>query len=238
VRAIRTASSLDFLTWQDEADLSYDKAPPEHLYTNAIMPYFRAPQLYLGFPTRFQPKNQQVEPVLMTSRDGIRFHRWPEPLIPIDAPQDRNGNRSNYMTSGLLQLPSEPGLLSVYATEAYYAGPGSRVRRFVFRTDGFVSLQAKSQPGEVLTKLFRFSGQSLQLNFRTATGGRVRVELQSEDGRPLPGLSLAECEELRGDEIAKVVTWNSGKTPASAAGQPVRLKFQLQDADVYSMKFD
>jgi hypothetical protein len=64
------------------------------------------------------------------------------------------------------------------------------------------------------------------------------VELQSEDGRPLPGLSLAECEELRGDEIAKVVTWNSGKTPASAAGQPVRLKFQLQDADVYSMKFD
>jgi hypothetical protein len=238
VRAIRTASSLDFLTWQDEADLSYDKAPPEHLYTNAIMPYFRAPQLYLGFPTRFQPKNQQVEPVLMTSRDGIRFHRWPEPLIPIDAPQDRNGNRSNYMTSGLLQLPSEPGLLSVYATEAYYAGPGSRVRRFVFRTDGFVSLQAKSQPGEVLTKLIRFSGQSLQLNFRTATGGRVRVELQSEDGRPLPGLSLAECEELRGDEIAKVVTWNSGKTPASAAGQPVRLKFQLQDADVYSMKFD
>ncbi|MFM8474236.1 MAG: hypothetical protein ACKOEO_00370 [Planctomycetaceae bacterium] len=238
VRAIRTASSVDFLTWQDEADLSYDKAPPEHLYTNAVMPYFRAPQLYLGFPTRFQPKNQQVEPVLMTSRDGIRFHRWPEPLIPIDAPQDRHGNRSNYMTSGLLQLPSEPGLLSVYATEAYYAGPGSRVRRFVFRTDGFVSLQAKSQPGEVLTKLIRFSGQSLQLNFRTATAGSLRVELQSEDGQPLPGLSLAECEVLRGDEIAKVVTWKSGKTPASAAGQLVRLKFQLQDADVYSMKFD
>lgn len=238
VRAIRTASSADFLTWQDEADLSYHKAPPEHLYTNAVMPYFRAPQLYLGFPTRFQPKNQQVEPVLMTSRNGVHFHRWPEPLIPIDAPQDRNGNRSNYMTSGLLQLPAEPGLLSVYATEAYYAGPGSRVRRFVFRTDGFVSLQAKSQPGEVLTKLIRFSGQSLQLNFRTAAAGSLRVELQSADGQPLPGLSLAECEDLRGDEIAKVVTWKSGKTPASAAGQPVRLKFQLQDADVYSMKFD
>ena len=238
VRAIRTASSTDFRTWQDEADLSYEKAPPEHLYTNAVMPYFRAPQLYLGFPTRFQPKNQQVEPVLMTSRDGIRFRRWPEPLIPIDAPQDRNGNRSNYMTSGLLQLPSEPGLLSVYATEAYYAGPGSRVRRFVFRTDGFVSLSSKLLPGDVLTKPIRFSGQSLQLNFRTAAAGRLRVELQSEDGRPLPGLSLADCEDLQGDEIARIVTWKSGKTPANAAGQPVRLRFQLKDADVYSMKFE
>jgi len=238
VRAIRTASSDDFLTWKDEADLAYDKAPPEHLYTNAVMPYVRAPHLYLGFPTRFQPKNQQVEPVLMTSRDGVHFHRWPEPLIPIDAPQDRDGNRSNYMTSGLLQLPTEPGLLSVYATEAYYAGPGSRVRRFVFRTDGFMSLQAKSQPGDVLTKLLRFSGQSLQLNFRTEAAGSIRVEVQSADGLPLPGLSLADCEKLQGDAIKKVVTWKSGKTPAIADGQPVRLRFQLQEADLYSMKFE
>jgi hypothetical protein len=238
VRAIRTASSADFLTWSDEANLAYDGAPPEHLYTNAVMPYFRAPGLYLGFPTRFQPKNQQVEPVLMTSRDGVNFRRWPEPLIPIDAPQDRNGNRSNYMTSGLLQLPAEPGLLSVYATEAYYAGPGSRVRRFVFRTDGFVSLQAKTKPGEVLTKLIRFSGQSLQLNFQTAATGSLRVEVQSADGSPLPGLSLADCEELRGDDIAKVVTWKSGRTVGVAAGQPVRLRFQLQDADLFAMKFD
>lgn len=238
VRAIRTAYSEDFLTWNDETDLAYDKAPPEHLYTNAIMPYARAPHLYLGFPTRFQPKNQQVEPVLMTSRDGIHFNRWPEPLIPIDAPRDRDGNRSNYITSGLLQLPAEPGLLSVYATEAYYAGPGSRVRRFVFRTDGFVSLQAKSQPVDVRTKLIRFSGQSMQLNFRTSATGSMRVEVQSADGSPLPGLSLADCDELRGDAISKIVTWKSGKTPAIAAGQPVRLRFQLKDADLYSMNFE
>ena len=104
-----------------------------------IQPYFRAPHLLLGFPTRFQPKNEQVEPVLMTSRDGRHFRRWPEPLIPITAPEDRDGNRSNYMTWGLLELPGREGELSVYGTEAYYAGPGSRVRRFTFRTDGFVS---------------------------------------------------------------------------------------------------
>jgi len=39
------------------------------------MPYFRAPHLLIGFPTRFQPKTQQVEPVFMTSRDGVVFRR-------------------------------------------------------------------------------------------------------------------------------------------------------------------
>ena len=46
-------------------------APAEHLYTNAVQPYFRAPHLLIGFPTRFQPKTQQVEPVFMSSRDGV-----------------------------------------------------------------------------------------------------------------------------------------------------------------------
>ena len=60
----------------------------------------------------------------MTSRDGVLFRRWSEELIPITAPKDRDGNRSNYMTWGLLQLPGNDRELSVYATEAYYAGPG------------------------------------------------------------------------------------------------------------------
>src|SRR6185369_15117795 len=75
VRAIRTATSKDFLHWEQQADLQYVDSPAEHLYTNAIQPYFRAPQLFVGFPTRFQPKHEQVEPILMTSRDGVNFQR-------------------------------------------------------------------------------------------------------------------------------------------------------------------
>ena len=145
VRAIRTATSQDFLHWDQQADLRYVDSPVEHLYTNAILPYTRAPHLFIGFPTRFQPQTEQVEPVFMSSRDGVLFRRWPAALIPITAPQDRDGNRSNYMTWGLLELPGRPNELSVYATEAYYAGPGSRVRRFTFRTDGFVSVHADSE---------------------------------------------------------------------------------------------
>ena len=124
----------------------------------------------------------------MTSRDGVNFKRWPEPLIPITAPKDRDGNRSNYMTSGLLQLPGKPNELSVYATEAYYAGPGSRVRRFTFRTDGFVSLHAGADAGEMLTRPLRFAGKELTLNFATAKNGSLRMEIQDSDGKAIPGL--------------------------------------------------
>src|SRR5262249_23493524 len=51
LRAIRTATSRDFLHWENQADLNYGSAPGEHLYTNAVQPYSRAPHLFLGFPT-------------------------------------------------------------------------------------------------------------------------------------------------------------------------------------------
>ncbi len=42
VRAIRTATSKDFLHWENQADLQYGDAPPAQLYTNAVRPYARA----------------------------------------------------------------------------------------------------------------------------------------------------------------------------------------------------
>ncbi|MCX7825616.1 MAG: hypothetical protein N2689_08655 [Verrucomicrobiae bacterium] len=233
VRAIRTATSKDFIHWENHADLRYVDSPPEHLYTNAVMPYFRAPHLFVGFPTRYQPKTQQVEPVFMTSRDGVLFRRWAEELIPITAPKDRDGNRSNYMTWGLLQLPGQDRELSVYATEAYYKGPASRVRRFTFRTDGFVSVHASGK-GELLTKPLRFTGKTLELNVK----GSVRVEIQDASGEPLPKFALADCQPFAGDDIARIVKWKSGPSVHALAGKPVRLRFVLENADLFSMKFN
>ncbi|MHC4878492.1 MAG: hypothetical protein ACYTGL_18755 [Planctomycetota bacterium] len=106
-RAIRTASSDDFLDWGDEADLTYKDSPVEHLYTNQIAPYFRAPHLLIGFPTRYiergwsdsmralpEPKLREeraaghlrygtalTEGLLMGSRDGVHFERWNEAFL-------------------------------------------------------------------------------------------------------------------------------------------------------------
>ncbi|MFT5853808.1 MAG: hypothetical protein ACI8XO_001049, partial [Verrucomicrobiales bacterium] len=178
VRAVRTATSKDFLTWKNEADLRYTEGTPtEHLYTNAIQKYFRAPHLFIGFPTRYEPKSQQVEPILMTSRDGVTFHRFAEAVVPRTAPKDRNHNRSNYMAWGMFQLPGKPREISVYATENYYEPSPGRVRRFVYRTDGFVALRAGAEGGQVTTRLLEYSGKKLLLNYVVRQGGTLSLEV-------------------------------------------------------------
>jgi hypothetical protein len=237
VRDIFTCRSDDFVTWTEPQLLQYTGAPREHLYTNAILPYDRAPHLLLGFPTRFLPQEgERVEPTLMASRDGLNFRRWPEALIPPDAPQDRQGNRSNYLAWGLMQLPGKEGEYSVYATEAYYTGPNSRLRRFTFRVDGFVALQA-AQAGQLVTKPVQFAGRSLTVNHQTAPGGTLRVELRDPEGRPCEGFALRDCEPLPGDSLAAAVRWRSGKDLAALAGKPVRICFELSDAKVFSYRF-
>lgn len=234
VRAIRTATSMDFLRWENQSDLQYVDSPTEHLYTNAVSPYFRAPHLLVGFPTRFQPKTQQVEPVFMSSRDGVLFRRSAEELIPITAPKDRDGNRSNYMTHGLLALASSDRELSVYASEAYYAGPGSRLRRFTFRVDGFMSLNSPKRAIATSHPL-TFQGTRLVVNIVSRKG--TRIGLLGADGQPLPGHALNDCQVIEGDFIDREVKWNGQGSLAQLANQPIRIQFELDDADLYSFQF-
>jgi hypothetical protein len=233
VRNIMTATSSDYVNWTEPKLLQFPGAPKQHLYTNAIRRYPRAPHMLIGFPTRYLPKHQQVEPIFMSSRDGVTFHRWDDPVIPQSAPEDRDGNRSNYMTNALVVLPENDREYAVYATEAYYTGPDSRVRRFTYRLDGFVSLHAGTDGGTMVTLPLVYSGEQLSLNFKTGEGGSVEVQLlEGEDGQVLLGTSGA----LSGDEIDQTLKW-SNDSIAVTSGKPVRLMFRLKNADVYSFRF-
>jgi hypothetical protein len=234
IRSIRTATSKDMRHWENEADLVYEDPRIEELYTNAAMKYARAPHLTIAFPTRYQKTTQEVEPIFMSSRDGVRFRRWDEAIIPLTAPQDRAGNRSNYAQWGLLQLPGQDRELSLYALENYYRQTGSRLRRFVYRTDGFVSARAQSAGGSVLTKPITFTGTHLSLNITSRSASRA--ELQGSDGAALPGFALADCAPIQGDFIDHTVSWKGGDL-TKLAGQPVRLRVELQEADLYALQF-
>jgi hypothetical protein len=231
VRAIRTATSKDFITWENEADLSYTEGTPnEHLYTNAIQKYFRAPHLFVGFPTRYEAKSQQVEPIFMTSRDGQKFHRFAEAVVPRSAPKDRNHNRSNYMTWGMFQLPGKPNEISVYATENYYEPTPGRVRRFVYRVDGFVAIQGGTEGGTVTTKPLRFEGQQLLLNYDAGAAGTVTIEALTDSGTV-----SGKSKPLTGDAVDVPVEWE--QSPDLSKGV-VQLRFAIKNASVYSFRFN
>lgn len=178
----------------------------------------------------------------MTSRDGQTFSRWGEAFIrPGPATKDTWVYGDNFIFWGMLQTKSNlegaADDISLYATEGYWEGNSTSVRRYTLRQDGFVSASAGWKGGSVLTKPLTFYGSRLELNFATSAAGSVRIEIQDVDGKPLDGYALADCSEIFGDTIARTVAWKDGTDLSSLAGQPVRLLFELKDADVYSFRF-
>jgi hypothetical protein len=63
------------------------------------------------------------------------------------------------------------------------------------------------------------------------------VEIQDAQGKPIPGYTLDDAQELVGNEIERTVAWKGGPDVSELAGNPVRMRFVLKDADLYSLQF-
>ena len=171
----------------------------------------------------------------MSSRDGVNFDRsFMEAILRPGLDQRNWHERGIYFQHGIYQ--TSPTELSMYVDE-HIKTPGTHVRRYTLRPDGFVSVQAGYEGGEFLTRPLLFEGDELELNFSTSAVGSVRVEIQDAEGRALPGYGLEDCPEIFGDEIEGVVRWDGGRGLSSLAGRPVRLRFAVKDADIYAFRF-
>jgi hypothetical protein len=244
VRGIKRATSPDFVHWTPGDWLEYGDAPLEHLYTNAVTPYSRANRLYLAFPRRFFPQRKALpehpvpgvsDGVFMSSRDGRHWdRRFMEAFLRPGLDEGNWTSRSNTIAWGLIQ--TEPSEWSLYWSE-HQALPTLRLRRATVRLDGFASLAAGYAGGEAVTHPLAFAGNDLVLNYATSAAGSVRLELQEADGTPIPGYTLEESPQLYGDSVAHVFRWRDKKSVAAVAGQHVRLRLVLCDADVYALRF-
>ena len=105
------------------------------------------------------------------------------------------------------------------------------------RTDGFVSVRTPYEGGELLTRPFCFQGKKLEINYSTSAAGAVFVEILDSSGQPIPGYSQKDSQEIIGDEISHIVSWKGGNDVSSLIGEPIRLRFIMKDADLYSLRF-
>lgn len=87
------------------------------------------------------------------------------------------------------------------------------------------------------TKPLVFAGKHLVANYSTSAAGSIRVEILDAAGKPVRGYTLADCPEIYGDSVAEVVRWKGGNDVGKLAGKPVRLRFVMKDADLYSVQF-
>lgn len=267
LRDIRVATSKEFQTWTEPEMLRYVDSPDEQLYTNQVSPYYRAPHIFVGFPTRYverawspgfkelpDPEHRQkrmkfsprygtavTEGLFMTSRDGKTFHRWGEAFIRPGIERKHNWLYGDgYQNWGLLETPSaDPDAPPELSLYAIEDlwKRATRLRRYTIRIDGFVSLHAPLKGGEMVTKPVLFSGKELAINFSTSAAGSLRVEIQDATGTVLPGFALGESDEMFGDSLERTVTWKGQGDLESLKSKPIRLRMVLLDADMYSLRF-
>jgi hypothetical protein len=258
IRRISRFTSDDFIHWSGSTLMvghrNGQPVTPEHLYINQTQSYFRAPHIYVATPARLVMKQalskEQIaslalrspsqarsiaDTVLATSRGGNVYDRtfmesWIRPGI---GPQNWV-TRNNYSARGIVQ--TGPAEMSIYIHEDY-GQPTNHLQRYTLRLDGFISVNAPYQGGEMVTKPLIFAGRELVINYATSAAGSILVEIQDAKGQPIPGYALGECLPIIGDEIERAVSWQGGADVSSLAGRPVRLRFVMKDADLYSLRF-
>ncbi len=253
-RTVSRTTSKDFISWTAPVKMEFGETQMEHLYINQTAPYFRAPHIYISVAARFMPGRQVIseeeaktlnvnpkyfkdcsDAVLMTSRGGNKYDRtFMESFIRPGIGLKNWVSRSNYPALNIVRTGNEK--MSVYVNQDY-AQPTAHLHRYELRLDGFVSVNATYKGGEMITKPIRFNGEKLVINFSTSAAGYVKVEILDIEGDKIDGFELENSIETIGNEIEKVVSWKENPGLKKLNNKPVRLRFVMKDADLYSIRF-
>lgn len=236
-RSIKSFASNDFLNWLPPVNNTYDVPYKEEFYTNATIPCPGAEHIYLSFPKRFIADRSRdfytgaaavSDAVFMSSRDGVNWNRtfmeaWVRPGL------DRKNwvNRNNMTAFGIIDRSDTE--FSMYISENYRTDTNG-IRRLSIRKFGFSSVNAGYDCGSFKTKPFTFKGKFLYLNYSTSAAGHVKVSLIDDSG-----LILMKSDTIYGDEIFEKVLFD--QSLENYEGKPIRLLFELKDADIYAIKF-
>ncbi|MFN0168119.1 MAG: hypothetical protein ACKV22_16970 [Bryobacteraceae bacterium] len=183
-----------------------------------------------------------TDSLIMSSRDGRTFHRWDQAFLRPGLRTRYNWSYGdNYIAWHVIETEptndDEPRELSLFATEGYFTGDSSRLRRYTMRIDGFASAFAPLGGGTIVSKPVVFDGNQLVVNFSTAAGGSIRLALEDAAGKPIDGYTMNEATEIFGDALERTVSWKGGSDVGKVAGKPVRIRVALKDADLFSFRF-
>lgn len=259
VRWVSRSTSTDFINWTPAVMMKCDRPLVDHIYVSQTQPYFRAPHFEIATAARFMQGQSSLddqakqymaddakqytalfadssEAVLMTSRAGSGLYNrtFMEGFVRPGLHFRNWTSRANYPACGIVQTGKSE--LSIYV-QRHYGQSVNLIERCTLRLDGFASLHADYDGGSVVTKPLTFTGKELHLNFSTGAAGHVAVEIQDASGHAYPGFTLGDCLRQSYDDIDRVIHWKSGSDLSALSGKAVRLKFDLRDADVYSMWF-
>ena len=258
-RLIGRATSPDFLEWSATETVltpSEGDAPgTEPSYGMPVSTYhgYYIGQTYVLYAHEEEPvpRGQGLMDVQLTaSRDGINWTRLGghQPFIARGTGGFDAGmvgpNASLIEKDGLLWFYYNGWSGEHYETKAYRRGRdpglwemgrmGSGTGLATLRQDGFISVDAGEDEGELVTTAGMLGGKELMINAAAhGPAGYVTAEIVDGEGKPVEGYSADDCDRFTGDSVRHRVTWRGQDAKGVPAGEHA-VRFRLRSASLYS----
>lgn len=244
-RAVNLAISKDFKRWGQEVMVMHaesDDPDGTELYGTATFPY-AGQWVSLVQIHRVLPHLAYIDVGIAHSRDGINWQREKELILP------RGGvgkwDRFNQCASTRsVQVGDE--LWIYYSGRPYRHGEykrtglkdtgpwEARIGLATIRLDGWCSLQASFDGGQIVTKPVVLPRGELFVNAKSGWG-EILVEVIDSKGNVVEGM---KSEPVIGDGVCFPVRWPQGRSLDRIAGKQVQLRFTLKNALLYSWKVE
>jgi hypothetical protein len=243
-RARLVSFSDDFSTWSEPqwALVPDDKDPADtHFYSQVAFMY---EGMRIGYFTVFSKETELIDTRLCYSRDGKQWHQYRERIPFLPTGHDEASFDSGMLLAGGSGLIERDGKIWIYYSgyntdhegKLRSKGPAAgHIGLAHLRQDGFVSADAGPQGGSILTKPLVCSGPALRIN-ALANEGQIRAELLDINGKPIAGRDLAASQSYSGDALDARLRWK-GDNNQGYVGMPVRIRFDLKNAKLYSFRF-
>lgn len=255
MRTIGYSTSEDFVRWtptrlmlapdeQDRVDFQYYQ-----------MTAAQHGEFYVGLMHMLQTHEQTFDIYLLTSRDGFHWN-W----VHRDLPFLRRGEEGSF-DAGYL-TPSGPivqggntwiyyGAYSgAHSAEKSKLGPNRMtIALATLPADRYVGLLAGPDLATLVTRPVSFCGRKLRIDLDAGLPGKashslterkfdeadVRVGVLDEWGGKLDGFGVEDCRMLTESGITEV-SWGE-RDLAALQDRPIRLRFEMRSAALYSFQF-
>ena len=262
IRDVRVMFSDDFKNWTKPERIEFYDGLDYALYTNGVTVYDRAPHILVGFPTRYFEKKEWTENeeqiassklkkesmqrlekraglaindcIFMHSRDGKNWSRFNEAFICSGYENEQNWVYGDcYPAYGLIDSGKENYYILQHSCHRSF-GMAKPLNLYEIRKDGFACYMADDKERVIVTNPLTFTGKDLHINFSSSAFGYIYVDVLDENGEPHAD---KKSFEIYGDTIDRRICFEDGSDFSEFAGRPVRIRFRLRDAKLYSMWF-
>lgn len=233
-RCLARSTSPDGFHWSAPVTVHCPDAqdPPRFdLYTPGVIKLANVEHAYVMLTAAFDWDTDSLFGQLALSRDGIRWHRFREPFLPLGATGDWDSG-SIYPVGSEMTVQGKTAIYYRGNSKGHGAGGRPGIGVAFLQMDAFAGWRADGE-GTLTTPLLHTEllNDGFFLNAQAA-GGSIEVELRDAGGAVLPGYSRADAASITRDGASLPARW---KSPPERT-VPVRLKLYLRNATVYGFQ--